>query len=44
MATPSLSEWLALSEDERARRLAAFDAYAGEGEDLLEQIADRFRE
>lgn len=44
MAAPSLSEWIALSEDERIRRLAAFNAYAGEGEELVKRITDRFRE
>ena len=44
MAEAMLTEWIQLSSDERARRLAALNAYAGEGEALIEQIADRFRD
>jgi hypothetical protein len=35
MATPSLNDWLELSPDERIRRMAAFNAYAGEGGELV---------
>jgi len=44
MASASLDAWLELTEDERTSRVAAFNAYAGEGGELVKQIADRLRE
>jgi hypothetical protein len=44
MAEAMLTEWIQLSSEERARRLAALNAYAGEGAALIKQIADRFRD
>lgn len=44
MAEPTLTEWMQLSSDERARRLAALNAYAGEGGALVRQIVERFRD
>ena len=43
MTLPSISEWLKLSEQERVQRVAALNAYAGEGSELLEVVVDRFR-
>jgi len=44
MALPTLSGWMELSDDERARVLSSLNAYAGEGDTLIKQIADRFRD
>jgi len=43
MEMPSLTEWIELPDDERVRRVAKLNPYAGEGEELIRQIADRFR-
>lgn len=43
MTQPSISEWLALSEQERVRHVAALKPYAGEGSELLEVVVDLFR-
>jgi hypothetical protein len=43
MEVPSLEEWLDLPEAERIRRAGALNPYAGEGVDLIRQVADRFR-
>ena len=44
MALPSLDAWIELPEDERTRRMAAFNAYVGEGAELVSQISARLRE
>jgi len=43
MTLPTIDEWLELSERERVQRVAALNAYAGEGEELLRIAVDRFR-
>ena len=39
-----MTEWLGLAEENRVRHVARLNAYAGEGAQLIRQIADRFRD
>lgn len=43
MEPTSLNAWLELSEDERTSRMARFNPYAGDGGELVAQIAERLR-
>ena len=43
MGVPSLEEWLTLPEAEQEHLADRLSAYDGEGETLIQQIADRFR-
>jgi hypothetical protein len=43
MPLPTLTEWMDLPDDERARLMRSWNPYAGEGGALVEQIADRLR-
>ena len=40
---PSLTQWLSLTDEERAQLLGSWNAYAGEGETLLRDVIDRFQ-
>jgi hypothetical protein len=44
MAVPTFDEWLRLSESERERVVDQLSGYDGVGDDLIGQVANRFRE
>jgi hypothetical protein len=44
MSEPLLTDWTMLDEEERVQRVAKFNPYTGEGEDLIRQIVVRFRD
>src|SRR6187551_654533 len=44
MAVPTIDEWLCLSESERERVVDQLNGYDGEGDELIRQIANRFRQ
>jgi hypothetical protein len=43
MALPTLRDWLKLPEAERVRWVGSLNAYAGECEELLNEVLQRFR-
>jgi hypothetical protein len=43
MPLPAFEDWLKMPEAERVRVVSALDAYAGEGQELLDEVWRRFR-